>query len=181
MTTVTNIDGTYVAHNPHDHCRHGAYVGGCGIDFMCHACEMGDPDPTMADLRREFERAIDDLIELWQLCHTSYDDPELAVAMFGAHLHGPVGRTPGNAIRRISDQMDWVRTIADHDEDDAYLAREHRRACDRWHRQVVAFGLGLGYQRVWAGTGWARTSQVDDHRPSQPTIHDMTRMYERES
>lgn len=28
--------------NPHDHCKHGTYVGGCGVDWMCHACEMGD-------------------------------------------------------------------------------------------------------------------------------------------
>jgi len=29
-----------------DYCKHGVYVGGCGIDWMCHACEMGDVEPT---------------------------------------------------------------------------------------------------------------------------------------
>lgn len=23
------------------YCVHGVYVGGCGIDWMCHDCEMG--------------------------------------------------------------------------------------------------------------------------------------------
>jgi hypothetical protein len=23
------------------YCEHGTYVGGCGIDWMCHMCEMG--------------------------------------------------------------------------------------------------------------------------------------------
>lgn len=26
---------------PGDVCVHGVYVGGCGIDWMCHDCEMG--------------------------------------------------------------------------------------------------------------------------------------------
>jgi len=27
---------------PYPYCPHGSYVGGCGIDYMCHPCEMGD-------------------------------------------------------------------------------------------------------------------------------------------
>lgn len=30
--------------NPHDHCRHGVYVGGCGPDYMCGRCELGEDD-----------------------------------------------------------------------------------------------------------------------------------------
>lgn len=29
---------------PGDTCRHGVYVGGCGADYMCGACEAGDDD-----------------------------------------------------------------------------------------------------------------------------------------
>ena len=43
-----------------DHCKHGVYVGGCGIDWMCHACEMGDVEPTpteaAASMVTAFER-----------------------------------------------------------------------------------------------------------------------------
>ena len=27
---------------PGDTCRHGKYTGGCGIDWMCGPCEMGE-------------------------------------------------------------------------------------------------------------------------------------------
>lgn len=27
---------------PGDTCRHGVYVGGCGADYMCGACEFGE-------------------------------------------------------------------------------------------------------------------------------------------
>jgi|WetSurMetagenome_2_1015567.scaffolds.fasta_scaffold280367_1 hypothetical protein len=27
---------------PGDVCKHGTYVGGCGIDWMCGKCEMGE-------------------------------------------------------------------------------------------------------------------------------------------
>ena len=29
---------------PGDVCPHGVYVGGCGIDWMCGQCEVGDED-----------------------------------------------------------------------------------------------------------------------------------------
>lgn len=25
----------------HDHCEHGVYIGGSGVDWMCHWCESG--------------------------------------------------------------------------------------------------------------------------------------------
>lgn len=34
------------------YCRHGVYVGGCGIDWMCGACESGEPEPTKAERKR---------------------------------------------------------------------------------------------------------------------------------
>jgi hypothetical protein len=27
---------------PGDVCKHGNYVGGCEIDYMCHYCELGE-------------------------------------------------------------------------------------------------------------------------------------------
>jgi hypothetical protein len=29
-------------YSPGDTCKHGTYVGGMGIDHMCHWCEIGD-------------------------------------------------------------------------------------------------------------------------------------------
>lgn len=39
------------------YCKHGAYVGGCGVDYMCGACEMGDEDPTPRELLEIMQRA----------------------------------------------------------------------------------------------------------------------------
>ena len=32
------------AHYPGDTCRHGVYVGGIGIDWMCGRCEFGEDE-----------------------------------------------------------------------------------------------------------------------------------------
>lgn len=37
------------------YCVHGKYVGGCGVDHMCGACEMGD-EPTPEEIEH-YERA----------------------------------------------------------------------------------------------------------------------------
>jgi hypothetical protein len=29
---------------PGDTCTHGTYVGGCGFDYMCNACEFSEED-----------------------------------------------------------------------------------------------------------------------------------------
>lgn len=41
-----------------DYCKHGVFVGGCGIDWMCQACEMGDVEPTPTE-------AADRMVELF--------------------------------------------------------------------------------------------------------------------
>jgi len=49
-----------------DHCEHGVYVGGCGIDWMCDWCEMGVSaaeasrimtERRTSDVRREANQA----------------------------------------------------------------------------------------------------------------------------
>lgn len=32
------------AYYPGDVCPHGVYVGGCGIDWMCPVCELGEEE-----------------------------------------------------------------------------------------------------------------------------------------
>jgi hypothetical protein len=34
-----------IDHSDENHCVHGTYVGGCGIDWMCGQCENGDTEP----------------------------------------------------------------------------------------------------------------------------------------
>lgn len=59
---ITIPSGEFVAVEPipPGYCPHGKYVGGCGIDWMCFACEMGDdaPDLTDADFTRMIEAQV---------------------------------------------------------------------------------------------------------------------------
>lgn len=59
-----------------DHCEHGQYVGGCGIDWMCSWCEMGVSakeareiitQRQTSDIRRKAEQAaklLNDLLKI---------------------------------------------------------------------------------------------------------------------
>lgn len=45
-------------HNRDDgRCKHGVYVGGCGIDWMCGACEDGVSDEDYAESLIAADRA----------------------------------------------------------------------------------------------------------------------------
>lgn len=63
------------------YCKHGTYVGGIGVDWMCHKCEMGADylilDAPIADIRlvknmdswmrfRSFESIKDTVLDLWE-------------------------------------------------------------------------------------------------------------------
>lgn len=39
ITAIEEFEENMSQYNPY--CPHGVYVGGCGIDWMCHDCEMG--------------------------------------------------------------------------------------------------------------------------------------------
>lgn len=56
---------------PGDICRHGTYVGGCGVDYTCPRCEYEDTSPSpspeeMDEMYREYleEDAKDIEVEL---------------------------------------------------------------------------------------------------------------------
>jgi len=50
--------------NDYPYCRHGRYVGGCGADYMCGACEMDWEDPTAQELLDELNANVDSLAVL---------------------------------------------------------------------------------------------------------------------
>jgi hypothetical protein len=57
------------------HCKHGVYVGGCGIDWMCQMCESGVSDYEWAmgfaferynrDMRAEAKKEIEAIFEFF--------------------------------------------------------------------------------------------------------------------
>jgi hypothetical protein len=43
------IEAEEFSPRPDGYCPHGTYVGGCGIDWICGACELGDDDWSLED------------------------------------------------------------------------------------------------------------------------------------
>lgn len=180
MTLVTNVDGDYIAYDPYDHCRHGVYVGGCGIDFMCHACEMGDPDPTPRDLITQVDRLARELWTWWDTMidnlrrHASVANdaqvefdrvlPDLADSVEQSRLAGD--------LRRAISHRDAVLAMANGLDDDAYLARQLWALRRQWDDQVHRWARENGYVLVEAGT-WL-------HHDREVSVSDVYRAYERE-
>jgi hypothetical protein len=71
------MKGNKMQHYPY--CVHGKYVGGCGADYMCGECEMGE-EPT-AEQIAEHEKAIKEYSQLskdekfWSLPQHVLDGP----------------------------------------------------------------------------------------------------------
>lgn len=61
------------------YCVHGKYVGGCGADYMCGSCEMGD-EPTQEKVsnyeqaKAEYEHLSNEE-KLWSLPQHVLDGP----------------------------------------------------------------------------------------------------------
>ena len=52
------------SHYPGDVCVHGVYTGGCGVDWMCGHCEMGETEPYLVDRYRVMFQIGDDMAPL---------------------------------------------------------------------------------------------------------------------
>jgi hypothetical protein len=125
---VTNIDGTYLANDPRDFCRHGVYVGGCGYDFMCGACEMGDPDLTLREAIAWANREIDDFFALWDTI-SGIENVD-AEAVFD-NLAG-VTSNYFSTLRRALDTRDEIARLSCGLDDDKYLYRQRAARVLAW-------------------------------------------------
>lgn len=101
------------------YCKHGVYVGGCGIDWMCQRCEDGIPDPTPRELRAELGRIVDDAEGL---IATLAETTATRTAIVNAIEH-----IFGRRFEATERALHSVLAIAEHEDDDDYLRREHRR------------------------------------------------------
>ena len=122
-----------------DYCKHGVFVGGCGIDWMCQACEMGDVEPTPTEAAEHmvtaFERYISRRGELLMLiasakdANTSGDTAHLD-SLSGRILNGDqtlLGAYDNlanfhGAVSTWQEACEWAEGPDDND----WLARRHR-------------------------------------------------------
>lgn len=185
MTIVDNVDGTYIAHDPAEHCRHGVYTGGCGYDFMCHACEMGDPDPTPRELAATVQAIAEEIWTFWdQLTANTRemfagtDEPDGLWADLEEAFDS--NRMAGD-LRRAVQHRDSVLRLANGPDDDDYLRRIHNEAMDRYNAQVHQWAHDHGFVLVdethdgYTTTVW----RTDDGR--EVTASQVYRAYEREA
>lgn len=151
MTLVDNVDGDYLACSPYDHCRHGVYVGGCGYDYMCPACEMGDPDLTVRQAAAHVDALAREVWADWDRVMGSVYAQGCSGEAFAELVEMfedlPVCRRLASAVR----DRDRIARIATGPDDDQYLVRAHRADKDRWDRQLIAVALDEGYARVRGG------------------------------
>lgn len=121
-----------------DYCKHDVYVGGCGTDWMCMACEMGDVEPTpteAADRMVEmFERYTNRRSELLMLiaatkaADTSGDTAHLD-SLAGRILNGDqslLGTDNYASFHRAVNSWMEACEWAEGPDDNDWLARRHR-------------------------------------------------------
>jgi hypothetical protein len=119
--------------NYYPYCVHGTYVGGCGADYMCGACEMGDEPLTLREVReaarsvyvREAERAA------------AYSPEYVAGTGVQAEMARWIvnGHYAREAARRIAGLLSEAREIArwaDHEDDREWPYRRHEAKQADW-------------------------------------------------
>lgn len=126
------------------YCKHGTYIGTPGgPDLMCGACEMSDPDPTLAELRAELARRCAELEEyeaLWEHFHLRTPTGSEPDSQGVGHRHLEMVRE-GNVLLTTfqvvaSKDISHIRLLrgvianasrwATDEHDDNWMARQHR-------------------------------------------------------
>lgn len=160
VSIVDNVDGTYIACDPRDHCRHGVYVGGCGWDFMCPVCEAGDPEPTVRELAVRVDRLARELWGMWDAVWGRLVDrigEGEAGLVFGDMEEAFGTNRLAGELRRAVEHRDAVAAVADGPDDRGYLVRRHAAAIAEYLAQpdqelIDRYLAGNGYGTVedWA-------------------------------
>lgn len=111
------------------YCKHGIYVGGCGIDYTCGTCELGEPDPTLRELQQEMQKLDKRLdqkvaeIEALGIDNSIIITPKLwAVLLDGIKAQ----------MSRLQAEIDYVASLSNNPDDREWLNREHERKAREW-------------------------------------------------
>lgn len=112
------------------YCIHGSYVGGCGVDWMCHACEMGDEAPTISEIRSAMRYAYSRGAKRFEL------GAILALTPFpGSHPERLLDHLVGEAIGqilRLRAQIEEIWEYAVDEEDRYWIYRRHEKRVEEW-------------------------------------------------
>lgn len=120
---------------PYPYCKHGTYVGGCGVDHMCHACEMGDPEPTPRELLQIVVQRADDLAQkrdrMAEIIASYEGDPQTQASVRAAlaQWDEEISKPFYAALRHFEN----IARIARGMDDDKYLDRLYEKHMREWN------------------------------------------------
>lgn len=111
------------------YCIHGAYVGGCGPDYICGACEDGWTGPTLRECRDYARSIYSEVARRCALGHFAGSE-RARLKVCGIYW--------AEAARKLEVNASEMREIARWatDEDDCeWIYRRHEAACEDWAKR----------------------------------------------
>lgn len=118
------------------YCPHGTYTGGCGIDYLCHACELGDEEITAAEqaeyVRKIYSRRFDSKFCVLSLIPLSLASPQ------APRLPGALCQTIKGALNELAREqafLDEIRRYSEHENDRQWIWRRHGERRAEWDMQ----------------------------------------------
>lgn len=116
------------------YCKHGSYVGGCGADYMCGACEMGDETPSLRDLTNEVSILLDRFAREDDNLRASLVEnyPHNIYLHVYIYSHMLQHNTRLRHIENVRQQIEYITPLVTGMDDRGWLDREHDRKIREW-------------------------------------------------
>lgn len=123
-------------------CPHGVYVGGCGVDHMCHACEMGDEAPTAAEqrayMRGIYRRGMQPILRVQGALPPAAPLPGPTPPDFRMAQMSVLGYLYQNLARNLREEAATLREIeawSSSENDDRWIYTRHEARIAEWNAQ----------------------------------------------
>ena len=114
------------------YCPHGKYVGGCGIDHLCHYCELGDTEPTVRELREmlrdQYTHSSQRIQHLILLLLTHSSSPGLTSAVRG-EIEKEI-----RELRSMRDEISEVERWSENEDDRDWIWNRYEADRLEWER-----------------------------------------------
>ena len=119
-------------------CPHGVYVGGCGVDHMCHACEMGDEAPTINEqksyMRGIYSRGMTPILRVQSAPDDLPTPPNFYMAQMSGLLY--LYKNLASNLRQEAATLAEIRGWAASDDDDRWIYTRHEARIAEWEAQT---------------------------------------------
>ena len=102
-----------------DYCKHGNYVGGCGIDWMCHLCEMGDEPPSVNEQKAHMRKIYQNMCVFLREYGLNFNHNPV-------WIHREIMASYGKELRRENQLLQNIKEYSRFDDDTDWLERRWR-------------------------------------------------------